>query len=264
MAEALLEIGCKVVLMDVQKEKLENVCREYRGMGCEAHAVSGNLADRDDLNRMFDDAMELLDGRLDVLIPAAGVQRRHLPEEFPAEEWDFVVGVNLNHVFFIIQRALQVMAEADTCAALLRGMATRLLLDAKVWDGQQIGLQFAHNLSLGVPPVDAAAWLDGFLNAQALVLLHDDAIWGAVDAWLAQLGEAQFIQVLPLVRRSFADFSRAERQQLGSRAARGQAAGAFSAQAVAAEGAPEVDAERAALVLPALRALWGVAAPAGR
>lgn len=114
MAEALLENGCKVVLMDVQREKLESVCREYREMGYEAHAVSGNLADRQDLNRMFDEALEILGGRLDVLIPAAGVQRRHLPEEFPADEWDFVLNVNLNHVFFIIQRALKVMLSQPT------------------------------------------------------------------------------------------------------------------------------------------------------
>ena len=154
------------------------------------------------------------------------------------------------------QKALQVMAEVDTCAALLRGMSTRLLLDAGLWDEQKIGLQFAHNLSLGVPPVDAAAWLDGFLNGQALVLLHNDAIWGAVDAWLAQLGEAQFIQVLPLVRRSFADFSRAERQQLGSRAVRGRPSGDQPATADLAQG---VDEARAALVLPTLRSLWGLA-----
>ncbi|MBF5004078.1 DUF5682 family protein [Diaphorobacter caeni] len=156
-------------------------------------------------------------------------------------------------------RALVVMAEADTCAALLRGMATRLLLDAKIWDEEKIGLQFAHNLSLGVVPVDAAAWLDGFLNGQALVLLHDDAIWGAVDAWLAQLGEAQFIQVLPLVRRSFAEFSRAERQQLGSRAVRGPKHGAQATPSHGAATADDLDAERAALVLPALRTLWGLA-----
>src|SRR5256885_12698176 len=45
------------------------------------------------------------------------------------------------------------------------------------------------------------------------VLLHDDAIWGAVDAWLAQLGETQFTQILPLVRRSFSAFSNHDRSE---------------------------------------------------
>ena len=53
--------------------------------------------------------MELLGGRLDILIPAAGIQRRHLPEEFPIEEWDLVLNINLNHVFIMCQKALKVM-----------------------------------------------------------------------------------------------------------------------------------------------------------
>ncbi len=114
MAEALLENGAKVVLMDVQKEKLEGVVAAYREMGYEAFGVSGNLADRADLNRMFDDAMVLLDHKLDVLIPAAGIQRRHLPEEFPVEEWDLVMKINLDHVFLMTQRALQVMLKQET------------------------------------------------------------------------------------------------------------------------------------------------------
>ncbi len=114
MAEALLENGAKVVLMDVQKEKLEGVVNAYRDMGYEAFGVTGNLADRDDLNRMFDEAMEFLEHKLDVLIPAAGIQRRHLPEEFPVEEWDLVMKINLDHVFLMTQRALQVMLKQKT------------------------------------------------------------------------------------------------------------------------------------------------------
>ena len=81
MAEGLLEAGCKVVIIDVQKEKVEKVCEEYRAKGLEAYSVIGNLADREDLNRAFDEALQILDGRLDVLVPAAGIQRRYLPED---------------------------------------------------------------------------------------------------------------------------------------------------------------------------------------
>lgn len=109
MAEGLLENGCKVVLIDIQKEKLDQVCKEYRDMGYEAYGVCGNLADRAEVNRIFGEAMKVLDGRLDVLIPAAGIQRRHLPEEFPIEEWDLVLNINLNAVFLMIQKALKVM-----------------------------------------------------------------------------------------------------------------------------------------------------------
>lgn len=109
MAEGLLEAGCKVVLVDVQEEKLRLVVEDYKKQGYEAYGVTGNLADRDDIDRIFKESMEILNGKLDVLIPAAGIQRRHLPEEFPLDEWDLVVNINLNHVFIMIQKALKVM-----------------------------------------------------------------------------------------------------------------------------------------------------------
>ncbi|MBE5990707.1 MAG: SDR family oxidoreductase [Paenibacillaceae bacterium] len=114
MAEGLLEAGCKVVLIDVQEEKLKQVVKEYQDKGYEAYGVAGNLADRQDIDRIFAESMDILEGRLDVLIPAAGIQRRHLPEEFPMEEWDLVVDINLNHVFIMIQNALKVMLTQST------------------------------------------------------------------------------------------------------------------------------------------------------
>ncbi|WP_277408618.1 SDR family NAD(P)-dependent oxidoreductase [Lacrimispora xylanisolvens] len=113
MAEGLLEAGCKVVLIDVQEEKLKQVVKEYQDKGYEAYGVAGNLADRQDINRIAE-SMDILEGKLDVLIPAAGIQRRHLPEEFPMEEWDLVVDINLNHVFIMIQNALKVMLTQST------------------------------------------------------------------------------------------------------------------------------------------------------
>lgn len=114
MAEGLLEAGCKVVLIDVQEEKLKQVVKEYQDKGYEAYGVAGNLADRQDIDRIFAESMDILEGKLDVLIPAAGIQRRHLPEEFPMEEWDLVVDINLNHVFIMIQNALKVMLTQST------------------------------------------------------------------------------------------------------------------------------------------------------
>lgn len=114
MAEGLLEAGCKVVIIDVQEEKLKHVIAEYQNKGYEAYGIVGNLASREDIDRIFNESMEILEGRLDVLIPAAGIQRRHLPEEFPIEEWDLVININLNHVFIMIQKALQVMLKQPT------------------------------------------------------------------------------------------------------------------------------------------------------
>ena len=158
--------------------------------------------------------------------------------------------------------ALRSLAMGDAAAALLRGMACRLLLDEHLLESAEVVRQFNRNLSLGAAPMDVAAWLDGFLNKQALVLLHDETIWGAVDAWLTGLGEVQFAQILPLVRRSFSHFSKHERQSLGEKAKRSPVTGAQQAAPVASgDEAGLWDEQRAALALPVLNALLGLNLP---
>jgi 2-deoxy-D-gluconate 3-dehydrogenase len=44
-------------------------------------------------------------GRIDVLVNNAGAQRRHPAEEFPLEDWDYVLAVNLHAVWILAQAA---------------------------------------------------------------------------------------------------------------------------------------------------------------
>ena len=95
--------------MDIQKEKLDMIVTQYRHKGYDVFGVYGDVTNRQELEQMFQEAMILLQGKLDVLIPAAGVQRRHLPESFPLKDFDLIMKVNLDHVYIMIQKALQVM-----------------------------------------------------------------------------------------------------------------------------------------------------------
>jgi hypothetical protein len=152
------------------------------------------------------------------------------------------------------RQALRQLAQAQTTAALLRGLGCRLLLDEGVWPPSEVAPQLSRNLSRGVEPLDAASWLEGFLNRNAMVLLHDAALWALVDDWLSGLAEDAFTSVLPLVRRTFAEFSASERRSLGERA-QAPVGGPGPAAAVAVTW----NAERAALAVPLLRELLGLA-----
>lgn len=113
MAEGLLENGAEVVLMDLQAEKLQAFADEYCKMGYKAHAVAGDLSKKPEIDRMFAEAMEILGNKLDVMIPAAGIQRRYEPWEFPEDAWRLVIDVDLNHVWFMCQKAVQVMKDKE-------------------------------------------------------------------------------------------------------------------------------------------------------
>jgi hypothetical protein len=150
------------------------------------------------------------------------------------------------------QRALDQLASMSTAHELLQGVATRLLLDAGVWTGDRTAVALSLHLSAGAEPAKAAAWLDGFLNRNAVVLLHDATVWRLVNAWLAGLTDEHFVRVLPLVRRSFSQFAPGERRDLGQRARQGAA--------ITATGVAEADWDerRAVLPLPLLRELMGL------
>ena len=152
------------------------------------------------------------------------------------------------------QRALRQVAASGQTHELLKGLAWRLLLYDHIWEADDAAQALSLNLSSGTEPLKAAAWLEGFLNRNALVLLHDAALWQLVNDWLSGLGETHFVHILPLVRRTFSAFSASERRDLGQRARQG----ARPVQAVVS--APGWDEELAGLPLPLLRTILGVEA----
>jgi hypothetical protein len=115
------------------------------------------------------------------------------------------------------QHALRVAALSAASAPLLRGLGTRLLLDVSALPLDAVREQLQLNLSRGAEPLDAAHWLDGFLNRNATVLLHDDTVWSLIDQWLSALSDDHFVRAVPLVRRAFAGFEAADRRDLGER-----------------------------------------------
>lgn len=151
------------------------------------------------------------------------------------------------------QQALRTAARADSTAALLQGMATRLLLDAAVLDIEQVQHALQRALSSGAEPLPAAEWLDGFLNRNATVLLHDEQVWPLVDQWLCSLNRDAFLRVLPLVRRTFANFETADRRDLAERVKQGQRESSPSLNV------PTWHVVRAERALPLLRQILGVA-----
>ena len=131
-----------------------------------------------------------------------------------------------------------------TAHELLRGMAVRLLFDEQRLPVEEAARLMSLSLSAAAAPASASAWIEGFLNQSALVLLHDDALWGVLANWLDGLNETHFTNILPMLRRTFSGFSAPERRQLGERAKR--AAG----KPMQKQAETRWDAERAALPRP--------------
>jgi len=104
MAEGLMEAGCEVVVVGSSDTALK-VAQEFAERGFRCHGIAIDLADRARREEGFAQAVELLGGHLDILVNGAGIQRRHFCEEFPIEDWDDVLEVNLTATFQLCQLA---------------------------------------------------------------------------------------------------------------------------------------------------------------
>ncbi len=70
---------------------------------------------------------------------------------------------------------------------------------------------------------DAGAWFEGFINAAGEILLADDVLFNLVDTWICGQKDADFIELLPLLRRAYAGFDATSGRRLLERVQRGQA-----------------------------------------
>ncbi|MFI2616212.1 DUF5682 family protein [Streptomyces sp. NPDC018584] len=158
---------------------------------------------------------------------------------------------------------LRVIARRDTAAGVVRGRCVRLLLDGGELAGDEVARLMGLALSRGSEPAEAAAWIEGFVGGGAgggMLLVHDERLLGLVDDWLSGLSDDAFIDVLPLLRRTFSAYEPGVRRTLGELVRRG-APGA--GPVVGGGGVPGfgegMDAARADAAVPTVRLLLGMA-----
>ena len=162
---------------------------------------------------------------------------------------------------------------------LVAGRVTRMLADAGALTWAQAATRFRAALSVGVAPAEKAAWAEGFLGSPpadgrqarggsggGLLLVHDHDLLGVLDAWVGSLEAEEFVQVLPLLRRTFGGFTEPERAAIGRSARaigpRGRGgAGGRGSHGRTADGA--ADAGRAAGALRTVALILGGGAGAG-
>lgn len=171
---------------------------------------------------------------------------------------------------------LRRLAARDRIPGLLRGRCARLLLDEGDLGVDEAARLMGLALSPGTAPAEAAAWIEGFLAGSGVLLVHDERLLALVDGWLAGVPGDAFTDVLPLLRRTFAEYEPGVRRSVGELVRRGDLPGGQGgAPAVGAGGVvtrraapggfgPVLDESRADAVLPTLRLLLaGARAGAG-
>lgn len=98
MAEALAGGGARLAIVG-RSGRVRETADELGAVPLQA-----DLSDRSEVTTLIPRALEALGG-LDILVNNAGAQRRHPAEDFPTEDWDYVLSVNLHAVWLLAQGA---------------------------------------------------------------------------------------------------------------------------------------------------------------
>ena len=98
MAEALVDGGAKVAISG----RSDRVVSSAEEMG--AIPLQADLSDHEQASALVEQSVAELGG-LDILVNNAGAQRRYPAEEFPFDEWAYVLAVNLDAVWILAQAA---------------------------------------------------------------------------------------------------------------------------------------------------------------
>jgi 3-hydroxybutyrate dehydrogenase len=114
LAEGLAARGVKVVLnglgdadaIEATRARLE----ETHGVAVRYHGA--NMLDAGEIENMVAYADDQF-GRLDILIPNAGVQHVAPVEDFPVAKWDQIIAINLSAAFHAIRAAVPIMKRQE-------------------------------------------------------------------------------------------------------------------------------------------------------
>jgi hypothetical protein len=149
---------------------------------------------------------------------------------------------------------LRVLADAEPVHPRIRGRACRWLLGQRTLTESELSERASLALSPSRDPARSAAWIEGLIEGDGLLLVHQTELLECLDAWLRQLSDEAFQNQLPLLRRAFAALSPAERRKV---------AGVIKIDQtpqgrVQAPAQPDLDPARFERILPVLAHILGV------
>ena len=122
-AARFLEEGSQVVVLDYDKAALQRIKKELPAL---SGTINADVSDYDAIVGAFKELDAMLQG-IDILINNAGISIRHNFMEITPQDWNKVINVNLNGVFYVAQQAAQRMIKQGSGVILNMGSTNGIL-----------------------------------------------------------------------------------------------------------------------------------------
>lgn len=102
--------GAKVVVNDIDQEKVDKVVADVKEEGGEIIGIKADITNKEQVESMFAQIIDKY-GRIDILVNNAGVGGNMSIKKMTEEYWDKVMAINLKGVFLCSQAASNYMRE---------------------------------------------------------------------------------------------------------------------------------------------------------
>ena len=98
IAKGFAESGANIAIAGRNTTKTEEVVANFRERNTSAIGIEVDVADQESVQDMIGNTLEAF-GRIDILVNNAGIGIRNLPHEYPLEDWNKVIDINLTGAF---------------------------------------------------------------------------------------------------------------------------------------------------------------------
>lgn len=105
---AMLTVGAKVMVVSHSERGWDKIKAVAAELGGQVAFFAQNVTAEDAPQKIVNATLDQY-GRIDILVNNAGRQIRHPWDEFPKEDWQKVLDLNLNSVYYLSQEVAKVM-----------------------------------------------------------------------------------------------------------------------------------------------------------
>jgi len=107
ISERFIQSGAKVIIWDIDKEAAETAIKKINSKNCIYQIV--DVTNFDEIKKILND-IESNHGKIDIFINNAGIAGMNTTvAEYPLEEWNKVIDLNLNAVFYCCKAVVPFM-----------------------------------------------------------------------------------------------------------------------------------------------------------
>ncbi len=112
-AEYFFNCGASVFLADLNANLVAELAAKMDPSGARVASMKYEAGQSADAKAVVDSCMSRF-GKIDFLVPCAGIYDENLIEDMADEQWLRTINVNLNGVFYIVRQAIAVMSDGGS------------------------------------------------------------------------------------------------------------------------------------------------------